>query len=178
MMIHGIALTKKQEHTGTTATKIDILEANPVYFSLFELCSAAGLSGRSAVIRAYAELEHDTLAIGTLYNWLKRYHPGSHRVNKVRYGTGRDVKVGRISTSEFVAASGELFIRTNRGWEKKFRAIKAPELCRLSRYDVVVHHLDGDHTNNDPGNLVVMSRAEHSRLHMLKYWADKRGDAR
>src|SRR5437879_13683 len=29
----------------------------------------------------------------------------------------------------------------------------------------VVHHVDGDPLNNDPANLVVLSRAEHHRLH-------------
>jgi hypothetical protein len=29
----------------------------------------------------------------------------------------------------------------------------------------VVHHLDEDPTNNDPDNLVIMERSEHTRLH-------------
>jgi hypothetical protein len=29
----------------------------------------------------------------------------------------------------------------------------------------VVHHVDGDPLNNDPGNLVVLTRGEHQRLH-------------
>jgi hypothetical protein len=29
----------------------------------------------------------------------------------------------------------------------------------------VVHHVDGDPLNNDPDNLVLLSRAEHQRLH-------------
>lgn len=32
-------------------------------------------------------------------------------------------------------------------------------------FDMVVHHIDGDRRNNDPSNLVVMSRADHCRLH-------------
>jgi len=37
-------------------------------------------------------------------------------------------------------------------------AIDAPEGC-------VVHHRDGDKTNNDPSNLVVMTRSEHALEH-------------
>jgi transposase-like protein len=33
--------------------------------------------------------------------------------------------------------------------------------------DGVVHHVDGDPLNNDPENLVVLSKAEHMRLHRL-----------
>src|SRR6266700_3431285 len=29
----------------------------------------------------------------------------------------------------------------------------------------IVHHLDDDRLNNDPANLVVLSRSEHMRLH-------------
>jgi hypothetical protein len=31
--------------------------------------------------------------------------------------------------------------------------------------DEVIHHLDGDPSNNDPDNLVILTRAEHARLH-------------
>lgn len=31
--------------------------------------------------------------------------------------------------------------------------------------DEVVHHIDGDHTNNAPENLLIMKNAQHSRLH-------------
>lgn len=38
------------------------------------------------------------------------------------------------------------------------------KLCR----DEVVHHADHDPLNNDPSNLVVLSRAEHRRLYAVK----------
>lgn len=31
--------------------------------------------------------------------------------------------------------------------------------------DEVVHHIDGNHSNNDQENLVIMKRSQHSRLH-------------
>ncbi len=31
--------------------------------------------------------------------------------------------------------------------------------------DKIVHHIDGDPTNNVPGNLVALSRAEHHKIH-------------
>lgn len=36
----------------------------------------------------------------------------------------------------------------------------------LGRHEVV-HHVDGDSMNNDLANLVVLSRSEHMRIHML-----------
>ena len=49
------------------------------------------------------------------------------------------------------------------------------KLGRLLQPDEVVHHVDGDHTNNKPNNLEVMDRREHARLHMLEYWKRKKG---
>lgn len=33
--------------------------------------------------------------------------------------------------------------------------------------DEIVHHIDHDPFNNDPDNLVVLTRSEHMRIHML-----------
>ena len=41
--------------------------------------------------------------------------------------------------------------------------------------DEVVHHLDGNKLNNDPKNLRLMKRSEHTRLHSRAYWAQKKG---
>ena len=35
----------------------------------------------------------------------------------------------------------------------------------------VVHHIDGNHDNNDPENLVIMKRSQHSRIHGSLYSA-------
>src|SRR4051812_22873429 len=42
--------------------------------------------------------------------------------------------------------------------------VETREGRRLTR-DEVVHHVDADPFNNEPENLVVLSRAEHMRLH-------------
>jgi len=48
------------------------------------------------------------------------------------------------------------------------------------RSDQVVHHIDGNPLNNDPGNLTVLSISEHMRLHRLKdrskRWTPEEGD--
>ena len=31
--------------------------------------------------------------------------------------------------------------------------------------DEVVHHIDGDRSNNDPENLIIMKQTQHSKLH-------------
>ena len=39
-----------------------------------------------------------------------------------------------------------------------------------------IHHIDGDHSNNDPGNLVLIDHADHMMLHsgkraLIRVWA-------
>ena len=38
-------------------------------------------------------------------------------------------------------------------------------LGRKLDFDEVVHHINGNSLDNDPSNLMVMTRAEHTRLH-------------
>ena len=45
------------------------------------------------------------------------------------------------------------------------RAIAEAILGRKLAANEVVHHKDGDKHNNQPDNLIVMTRSEHSRLH-------------
>ena len=45
------------------------------------------------------------------------------------------------------------------------RLIVARRLGRVIGIDEVVHHIDGDKLNNDPSNLQLLSRAEHTSLH-------------
>lgn len=35
----------------------------------------------------------------------------------------------------------------------------------LARWEIV-HHVDGDRTNNNPTNLIIMSQADHMRIHL------------
>lgn len=58
-----------------------------------------------------------------------------------------------------------------------------PEHRRIARLKIgrdllpneVVHHIDGDKHNNKPSNLLVMTKAEHTRLHVTNYWRNKNG---
>ena len=45
------------------------------------------------------------------------------------------------------------------------RVLAEQVIGRALSPDEVVHHRDGDATNNDPGNLEVMSRSAHCGLH-------------
>lgn len=35
----------------------------------------------------------------------------------------------------------------------------------FGKQEYVVHHIDGDHSNNHPGNLQLMNRSDHTRMH-------------
>lgn len=37
------------------------------------------------------------------------------------------------------------------------------------RIDIIVHHKDGNKTNNDISNLVCVTIKEHSKIHLIKY---------
>ena len=60
------------------------------------------------------------------------------------------------------------------------RVVVEELMGRPLKDDEVVHHIDGDCTNNAPDNLTVMTQAEHTRLHSCEYWARRSegGDAK
>ncbi len=47
----------------------------------------------------------------------------------------------------------------------EYRIIAAQTIGRPLTADEIVHHVNGDPTDNSPANLIVMTPSEHSRLH-------------
>lgn len=45
------------------------------------------------------------------------------------------------------------------------RTVAEQKIGRSLTKNDIVHHLDGDKENNNPDNLVVITRAEHSKIH-------------
>lgn len=48
------------------------------------------------------------------------------------------------------------------------RVVMEEVLGRTLTSDEIVHHIDGDKTNNSPSNLQILTRAEHARVHFSK----------
>lgn len=54
-----------------------------------------------------------------------------------------------------------------RGYVYEHRVVAEKKLGRYLRSDEVVHHIDGNKTNNAPENLIVLSNNGHAKLHSL-----------
>ena len=51
---------------------------------------------------------------------------------------------------------------------KEHRAVMEQMIGRKLEPGEEVHHIDGDRANNNPSNLMLLTKSEHSRLHRLK----------
>lgn len=47
----------------------------------------------------------------------------------------------------------------------EYRLVAEKKLGRYLRQDEIVHHINGDHDDNRPKNLEVMTQSEHAKLH-------------
>jgi len=55
------------------------------------------------------------------------------------------------------------------------RIIMENYLGRKLNVDEIVHYIDGDVSNNDISNLIVMTNSEHRKIHVTKQQRDSRG---
>lgn len=55
--------------------------------------------------------------------------------------------------------------------ELEHRRIMRLKIGRPLEENEVVHHKDGNPHNNKPSNLQIMTRSEHTRLHIKNYWS-------
>jgi hypothetical protein len=58
------------------------------------------------------------------------------------------------------------------GYALEYRLVMAEKLGRFLTSDEHVHHIDLDPANNQPDNLILLTRAQHMRVHRL---IDRRG---
>lgn len=74
-----------------------------------------------------------------------------------------------------IRADGYVLIWTPDGERLEHRVVMERNLGRALRAEEVVHHRDGDKSNNSPENLEVMSQSEHASLHAPDLLARRNG---
>ena len=55
---------------------------------------------------------------------------------------------------------------TSGWWRRQAREVMSKRLGRLLKPTEIVHHIDGDYTNNCEENLVITNRSKHCKTHI------------
>lgn len=95
--------------------------------------------------------EHNFCSKECMSRWYSENIVGEHHPN---WTGGRQIQNGYV----FLNVGGGRRVQEH-------RIIAEQKIGRKLLPSEVVHHIDGDKTNNDPSNLVVLTRAEHRALH-------------
>jgi hypothetical protein len=86
-----------------------------------------------------------------------------HRGEPRRFLQGHNSK---LKVSEGWIDQGHRFISVNGERIAEHRHVVEQREGRKLGSDEIIHHVDGDPLNNQPDNLVILTRSEHMRLHM------------
>lgn len=103
----------------------------------------------------------------TFYTWPSKIRVGKGRFcsqscsAKSRLGE----RAGNWRGGRSIHEAGYIILRRNGVDIYEHRAIMEEILDRPLHKWEIVHHVDGDKSNNDPSNLQVMTQSEHVRLH-------------
>jgi hypothetical protein len=57
---------------------------------------------------------------------------------------------------------------TKQGYVLQHRVVAEEKIGRLLVKGEIVHHIDGNESNNDPHNLEILTDSEHKKLHAKK----------
>ncbi|MCP1545360.1 HNH endonuclease signature motif containing protein [Methylorubrum extorquens] len=161
----------------------------PIIFSAAErnrLCNA------DRVIKLPdAEIGHRYICGETIAELARHFRVSNPTIAKAlsRLGIARRApkpRPGRFSGSNNPAwtggrrqrADGYWLVWTPEGERLEHRVAVEKDLGRRLADDEIVHHRDGDKSNNDPSNLQVMCQREHARHHAPEMHAARYGHGR
>ena len=94
-----------------------------------------------------------------------RVAKGAKYCNYACHQIGEGRKGGAVRGAQKRAASTGRSYRKRKG-RHEHRVVAEEALGRPLRHGEVVHHIDGDHLNNVPENLQVMTQGDHVREHI------------
>ena len=98
---------------------------------------------------------------------VSKYHP--YAAKSIKSSKGRKYFHWRLETHRAIY---EAIVLNKMTLEEYLEALKNPDKAKLMKfidssiYDI--HHLDHDHSNNDPKNLIPLEKTEHKKLHSEK----------
>lgn len=159
---------------GVNKVIIDLVDMYESGMSLTDISSGTGIpvsTVRGRIIKAGGRMRGRIESInlcrhklGSGFRGKKRVFTKEHiaKIGEARRKWGRENRKGfSLKPSGYY----EVTFGDNKS-RSVHRLIAEEKIGRRLKPNEFVHHVDGDKTNNDPSNLEVMTRAEHTSIHV------------
>lgn len=117
---------------------------------------------------AFLRINHNCSKVKEKQSKAKKNNPTNYWLGKKRPGLGKILSEKKKGTPCYAVGENHHSWKggTKTHWRKQARLTMEKKLKRKLTSSEIIHHIDGDCSNNNLDNLLLTNRSEHIKIHL------------